>query len=80
MNKPRVKYVDCMPVQTDDSATVYTRDHYKPKLSGWIRTSNVKSIVFTPNGPVFETRNTVYEPYTVEDPTLTQETALDHQI
>jgi hypothetical protein len=80
MNKPRVKYVDCMPPQLFHTVWVYTRNHYRPQLHGWVRTSQVQSIVATPNGPVFETRNTVYEPYTVEDPTLTQETALDHQI
>lgn len=73
MNKPRVCYIDiARPLQIGRGATVFTVNHYKPQLTGWIRTSKVLSI----SGAEFETLNTIYyqaesdesDPYSQEKP------------
>ena len=63
MMKPRVIYVDLAEQPCiGRSAKVFTRNHYKPRLTGWVITSAVVRIVPNPTGPQFETRNTVYIP------------------
>ena len=71
MNKPRVCYVDAAKSpMVGYSAWVFTANHYKPRLNGWVRTSKVLSI----SEIQFETMNTIYyqaetdesNPYTKE--------------
>lgn len=63
MQKPRVQYSDIAKYpEIGCSARVFTRNHYRPQLTGWIRTSKVVKIAPGVTGPVFETLNTVYWP------------------
>ena len=55
-----VRYSDRVgPLEIGHSTSVYTRDHYRYGLSGWLVTSNVLKI----SGSEFETMNTIYKPY-----------------
>ena len=62
--KPEVEYADLMKCVIGYPAIVYTVDH--PNLTTkhkWRKTSPVVRITqHTPNGPVFETRNSIYKP------------------
>ena len=58
--KPVVRYLDRVgPLEVGGSARVFTRDHIRPDVSGWVFTSLVQKI----NGNEFETMNTIYKPY-----------------
>ena len=64
MNKPRVRYIDAAGVKIGQSASVYTEEHMR--LRGWLRTTSVLNIKESGDGPIFETRNTIYEPHSDE--------------
>lgn len=70
MSKPVVHYHDCMPVSLGQAARVFPMDHPHASNTAWIRTTKVRTIVTeTARGPVFETRNTRYQPATDWKPT-----------
>lgn len=55
-SKPRIQYVDVLPVVRGESARVLIRNQ------GWMRTTRVVALWNHPNGPLFETQNTIYAP------------------
>ena len=58
--KPLVRYSDRVGVLAVGlPARVFTRDHIRPEVTGWILTTNVQKI----DGDEFETMNTIYKPY-----------------
>jgi hypothetical protein len=62
MSKPHVRYADLGRCTIGGSAWVFVCDHPRCK-SGWKTTSEVLGIIERlPNGPVFETLNTIYHP------------------
>lgn len=67
MSKPEIRYSDMGTCLIGRGADVYLRDHPSVKLpegGAWVTTSEVLGFVRqTMNGPVFETRNTIYLPY-----------------
>jgi len=67
--KPHVKYSDLGRCQVGKSAFVFICDHpqFRRKV-GWATTSKVLSILEPlPNGPVFETLNSIYHPATTDE-------------
>jgi len=74
--KPQIEYADLMKCVIGYPAIVYTVDH--PNLTTkhkWRRTSPVVRITqHTPNGPVFETMNSIYKPAGTDE-TLPKATA-----
>lgn len=72
MGKPAIYYSDINPrVTVGARAWVYASEHHTLRLrnSGdWIHTSTVQAVLRdTPNGPVFETYNTIYSPVSTDD-------------
>ena len=58
--KPVVRYSDRGgPLVVGRAAFVFTRDHIRQDVSGWVVTSKVVKI----DGDEFETMNTIYKPY-----------------
>lgn len=55
MSKPRIQYVDALPVVVGRGALVLLAD-------GWVKTSAVQQMWPHSNGPLFETLNTIYAP------------------
>jgi hypothetical protein len=62
-HKPRVQYSDLGYCKLGEEAKVWPLNHPVPRLNGaWVTTTLVQHIQPTSEGPVFETRNTVYMP------------------
>jgi len=68
--KPVVHYHDCMPPALGEPARVFPMDHPRASNTTWVRTTRVVALIRdTSRGPVFETRNTRYEPASDWKPT-----------
>lgn len=67
--KQTVKYIDLAFCIIGFPATVVPLNHPSDLVSNrvWATTSTVQSITWTPNGPVFETLNTIYVPVDEDD-------------
>jgi hypothetical protein len=62
-HKPRVRYSDLGHCKLGEEAKVIPVDHPRTSLNGgWTTTTVVQHIQPQTEGPVFETRNTVYVP------------------
>lgn len=61
--KPRVRYADVGPVVEGRAASCIPVDHPNFEINNkWILTTPVLKVIRQANGPVFETRNTIYWP------------------
>jgi hypothetical protein len=59
----KVLYVDIGKCVVGERADVIAYDHPTAPNNVWIRTSIVQHIVYTRDGPVIITMNTLYSPY-----------------
>jgi len=69
--KPEIYYVDIAKCVLNQRANVLLREHHRLQFSGlaWVETSRVVRLIRkTPEGPVFETLNSIYAPYPAEAP------------
>lgn len=65
--KPIVQYIDLGFCVLGCPADVKPYDHPNQALNRtWVRTTHVRALCWTPDGPAFETRNTRYVPYPAE--------------
>jgi hypothetical protein len=82
MMKPRVKYIDiAYQPEVGKSVWLFTYDHYRSALRGWIRTSTIQKVMPQATGPVIETLNTIYWPHeTDESNPYMKENRLERQI
>lgn len=81
--KPRVQYIDLAgDVTVGCRARVFTYNHWRVRLRGWIVTSTVLKIFPSTCGPVFETNNTIYWPYETDEslPVATEKKSYDPAI